>query len=245
MAKIGDHRYPDDLDPDEAEEVMDTLVNEYGGLVENREAFAQALGHSSKKSGAFARKIADARKYGLITPRGDYEATELGFRLANPRDEEDRQEAKYEMLSNIELLSELESQLNGNKPPEQFWRILHDMLDINPKDARDASGRLNELYREMRQLKPEEEEEKEVGSTKENLTNQGSDSSGQQESQAQMRRESAEKSALYLRIGDDEIRFSELTEINIEIAQKFLESKQEEMRSNDDSDPTLEQTRLG
>lgn len=227
MAKIDSYRYPADLDPDEAEEFIQVLVNDFGGVAENREAFAQAAGHKTKDSGAFTRKVADARKYGLITPRGDYEATELGFRLANPTDETDRREALFEMLENIELLTVIYDDLNGNSPPQQFWRVLSEIADTNPKEARDAANRVEDLYREMLRVEVDDTGEEEAQLADED----GSVSTETTEEVSQPKPEAPQNDALYLRVGDDELRFSELTDINIEIAQQFLESKREKGES--------------
>lgn len=230
MAKIDNYRYPADLDPEEAEEFVSVLVNDFGGTAENREAFAQAAGHKTKDSGAFTRKVADARKYGLMTPRGDYEATEIGFRLANPRDETDRRKALFEMLENIELLSEIYDDLNGNEPPNQFWRVLSEITDTNPKEARDASNRVEDLYREMLRV--------EVNDTSEENTQladgDGEDSAESTKENSQPNQKKQQEDALYLRVGDDELRFSELTDINIELAQRFLESKKGREESKED-----------
>ena len=227
MAKIGDYRYPDDLDPDEAEEFLDILVNEFGGAAENREAFAQAAGHKSKDSGAFNRKVADARKYDLITPRGDYEATELGFRLANPRDEADLREAKFEMLQNIELLADLHGELNGNTPPDQFWRVLNEITDTNPKEARDAADRIEELYRTMlrAEIDQNQKQDSEEGTEESAPENRKQASTPEQTEDAHERK--PQDGEIYVRVENDEMRFDDLTDVNLRLAQQFLQSKME------------------
>lgn len=235
MAKLDGYSYPKDLDPDEAEQLLDTLVNEFGGVASNREAYAQALGHKTKNSGSFTRKIADARKYRLISPRGDYEATELGFRLANPRSERERNEAKYEMIANLDLLSEVYNELNGKQPPEQFWRVLHEMLDINPKEARDSAPRIEELYRKMLRVDVDDEEEySEVDTSSETDGDEPTDSNIESQSSKDEVSTVSADAALYLRIGDDEIRFSEVNDIHIQLLQQFLESKRGDSESNSD-----------
>lgn len=224
MAKIGGYRYPDDLDPDEAEEFINVLVNEFGGVAENREAFAQAAGHKTKNSGAFTRKVADARKYGLMTPRGDYTATDLGFDLANPEDETARRKAKFEMLHNIELLGDTYQELNGKTPPNEFWRVLGEIADTNPKESREAADRVEFLYRSM--LRAEVDEDPEGEDT-------DSTSPGSEESESNITDDTGDTStsptqtegAIYVRVGDDEMRFGEVSDVNLKLSQHFLESK--------------------
>jgi len=232
MAKIGDYRYPDDLDPNKAKEYLDILVNEFGGVAENREAFAQAAGHKNKKSGAFTRRVADARKYGLMTSRGDYEATELGFRLANPRDETDHWNAKFEMLQNIELLADIHDELNGNSPPEQFWRVLNEIAETNPKEARDASDRVEELYRLMLRAEVDQNQQQNTGEDAAQSTSKDSKPASHSEKSGSTQKRQTQSGEIYVRVANDEMRFDDLTDVNLQLAQQFLESKKE---SGDDS----------
>lgn len=234
MAKLGDYSYPNDLDPDEAEDLLDTLVNDYGGEATNRQAFAQAIGHKSKESGAFIRKIGDARKYGLITPRGDYEATELGFRLANPTSEADRRQIYYKMLSNIEVLADVYDELNGNAPPDDFWRVLTETADVNPKDAREAAERIEYLYQRM--LKFYVGEDEPDGES----TVETSEEDEAPVEKSTKRPDQQADAAIYVKVGDEEMRFSEITNTRIELVRQYLES----MKESDDEtvQASLEET---
>lgn len=230
MAKIGGRDYPSELDPEESENIADVLVNQFGGEAESKEAFAQAIGHSTANSGTYMRKVGDARKYGIITARG-LRATKLGRRVANPRSEKDRSNAKLEMLENVSLLSDINSSLNGNEPPGEFWRILADVSDANPKEAKEAAPRLKELYKEMRKLRNQKENssvETPTKSVKGSLdvdTNSAPDVVGEVNSKSEP--------AIHVKIGEDELRFSEVNDANIDLAQRFLNSKKKEKSKSD------------
>ena len=106
MAKIVARGYPADVEPEEAREYIEILVNEFGGKAGSEEAFAQAIGHSTTTSGSYLRKRGDLRKYGLMKPRS-IEATELGYDAANPRDDEEEKKILFEMLENISILLDI------------------------------------------------------------------------------------------------------------------------------------------
>lgn len=221
MAKIAGRDYPGDLGVDEAEKWMKILVREYDGVTDKKEAFAQDVGHKSTKSGTFLRKIADARKYAILAPRGAYEVTDLGLQLAEPPDDRTRLETKYEMLQNIPLLGELDEVLDGYEHEGQFWKELADRTDADPEEAKKAANRIEKLYQEIiklkRTLSTEEFQEiekandlNEVEKIKENSKDDENGISGE---------------GIFLRVGDDEFHFSELSDMNIQLAQRILESK--------------------
>lgn len=230
MSKLSGRNYPGDLEPREAEEWLNVLVNEFGGEAESKEAFAQSVGHKSTNSGTFRRKVADARKYELMTPRGTFEATELGFQLANPRDQQERYEAIYEMLQNVPIIAEIHDTLNGSEAPGEFWRVLTELTDANPKEAREVSGWLGELYEELLYAEQNLESEKEQkadsqegASTIESNEEPQSISAGGEASNSTL-----PDSAIFVKVGNDELRFEETTDVNIELVQRFLETKKEE-----------------
>lgn len=226
MAKIAESHYPGDLGVEEAEEWMVILLEQYDGRAESREAFAQDVGHKSADSGSFNRKIADARKYGILKPRGTYEATELGFQLADPPSERAREEAIYEMLQNIDLLSDLTITLNGSKPSNRFWRVLTEVTDANSKEARNSANWIEKLYRQMIEVKNKLETE----NTQNNETEEESESKSNQANdvEEQERKREAPESGIFLVIENDEFRFEESNDMNIYIVQQILESKKED-----------------
>lgn len=226
MAKIADYTYTRELSPEEAEDWMDVLVNDFGGVAESDESFAQSVGHKSAASGTFRRKIADARKYGLMTPRGTFEATNLGHQLANPKNDRKRHEAYHEMLRNLPLLTDIHEVVRGNVP-EEFWRVLNEQTDANPKEAREAADDIRELYEKLieSERKLERFGEKEDEQVDEQPPDDDSDQTEKESS--------SPESELYIKVGNDELRFDELDDTNIRLVREFLASKMEDPNEGD------------
>lgn len=213
MPKVGEYKYPGDLGPEDAEEWMDILVNGFGGSAEDEESFAKEVGHSTADSGSFRRKVADARKYGLLTPRGTLQATGLGEKLANPRSEQERQEIIAEMLENIDILAAIYEDLEGGTE-DQFWRVISRLTTANPKEAREAAKDLGPMYEKLREAKQavEEKEELEAKEEEEAVTNSTES-------------HKTPDAALFVKVDGDELKFSELSETKIELVRTFLEEK--------------------
>lgn len=223
MSKLGEISYPGDLKPEEAIRWMEILIDRFGGATKNKKAFAKEVGHQSTSSGTFRRKLADARKYGLMTPRGDYEITELGRRLAQPKDERDRHEAIARMIHNVPLLREINRELGGTEPPEEFWQVLTHVTGEDAEEAQKVEDWIENLYETLIEARAVTEGQLQA------------DESGIP-SNAEIRTQTAQKSAknqqtaepdsaLYVKVGNDVLRFEELTDRKIEIAQEFLEEK--------------------
>lgn len=241
MAKVGDYRYPTELDPQDAQEVVDVLVNEYGGAVKSREAFAQSLGHKNKNSGSFNRKIADSRKYGVMTPRGEYEATELGKTAANPRNSSEKRESFYKMLENIDILQEIERVTGGNEPDGEFWRIIKETAGVNPKEAKEAAPRISDLYSSL--LKYHDPGDQSTGET-EQRRQTGSPANHSEESPSAT--EVKSDVDLYLKLGQDELTFQDANNTKIRLAISLLEEKMSDGGDNNSDQPeeTGEQAKL-
>lgn len=223
MSKLGESSYPGDLSPEEAITWMEILMERFGGATKNKKAFAKEVGHQSTSSGTFRRKLADARKYGLMTPRGDYEITELGKRLAQPTDERDRHDAIFRMLQNISLLRRIDHELGGSEPPEEFWQVLASVTGAEPEEAQRIEDWIKNLYETMIEARAVAEgqlpaDESDIPSDSEIRTK-----TAQKNARAQQPTEP--DSALYVKVGNDVLRFEELTDRKIEIAQEFLEEK--------------------
>jgi hypothetical protein len=219
MGKIDGNRYPQRLNAEDAVEIAKVAVNEFEGEPPNKEVFAQALGHSTANSGAYIKKVADARSYGLL-PKQGLEATELAHRVANPKDENELYEGMFEMYENIPILRELYENLSGREPPSKLWSVLNEITDASRTEAKDASDDIEELYEDMiRVASKRESETSDTQQTQKRVPTE-SQSGGVNETQS-----SVPDSAIYLKVGSDEHKFEELTAINIEIAQKILESK--------------------
>jgi len=239
MGKINGEKYPD-LSPDEAENIADTLVNEFGGDVSSEEAFAQSIGHSTANSGAYRGKIADMRRYGLLPTRG-LEATDLALRLANPQAPAEEYKAKYEMLDNVSILSDLYDHLEGMEPPAEFWRIISEVTDANPKDAREAADDLLDLYEAM--IRFEERGGRATSKPAETKTVPTESSIRERQTEDTV----SDDSAILVRVNNDVMRFQEVTEGNVNLAKMFLENQLKkgetdnnaEKDSGDDDQATL------
>lgn len=217
MGQIANYKYPE-IDAQEAVKIADALVNEFGGEATSEEAFAQELGHKSTSSGAYKSKMADARKWGVVSSRG-VEATELAYRLANPRDRAAEEEALFEMHRNVEVLRDLYEQLDGRQPPAEFWRVLEEVTGTNPKEAKDAAPDIRGLYKQMLDYEPDEKAQA------------PEDSAEFVEEKSEPARPSGNGEGIFVSVGGDTLDLSEANETNIEMARFFLESKKREITS--------------
>lgn len=226
MPALGNEKYPE-LDPDEAVEIAGTLVNEFGGEVSSEEAFAQSIGHKTSNSGAYINKVADLRRYGILPSRG-IEATDLAHRLANPKSESDEREAKFQMLSYVDLLSNLYDHLNASEPPGEFWRVLTEITDANPKEAKEVESWIQELYERMLALDVtgSEKTSSEFGLKRIRSEETTEDVTGSTD-------------GIYIRVGEDELSLTEISLTHIELAQTFLESKAKSISEGTEAQGTL------
>jgi len=230
MAKLDGMRYPSKMTAEEAVKIAKIVVDEFDGKVSSEEAFAQAIGHSTANSGSFIKKVADARSYGILPTRG-LKATDLAHRVAHPKNNAERREAIFEMYQNVSLLSELYDQLNGNEPPSNLWSVLTEITDANRSDAKKAADDVRIHYEEM--LKYDTDGD---SSSKETVSQQESDNTSTVVSTAN----NANESGIHLKIGGDEHHFAEVTDLNIELAMKILQSKKEDKNQSEDGDDLVQ-----
>lgn len=223
MSKLGGSSYPGDLRPEEAISWVEILLDRFDGATKNKKAFAKEVGHQSTSSGTFRRKLADARKYGLMTPRGDYEITELGKRLAQPKDERDRHDAIFRMLQDVNLLRRIGHELDSSEPPEEFWQVLVEVTDAEPAEAKKVEDWIKNLYETMIEALAVAEGQLPVDESDIPSNSEGRTQTAQKDARTQLTDEP--DSALYVKVGNDVLRFEELTDRKIEIAQDFLEEK--------------------
>lgn len=126
-----------------SEEAKDTLT------------VAQLLGHKSDKSGAFLRKLACLRAYGLIEKRG-IKVTDVGKRLTYDPSEEERNRALKETILNIPLWKEFHSKWGANLPTSKFWVELTKITGLEAPDAQKVEEIVRKAYLDdIRYLKPE------------------------------------------------------------------------------------------
>jgi len=214
MAKLDGMRYPSGLTAEEAVKLADILIEEFDGEANSKEAFAQALGHSTSSSGSYIKKVADARNYGVLPTRG-LKATDLAYRVTNPKNETEEMEAVFEMYSNVSILSELYGHLNGDKPPGNLWSVLIEITEADRNDAKEAASDIRDLYESMLEYDIEgasEPRQSEEGTQKEKDSMEDTSTS-------------SSSNEIYIKIGNDEHRFEKVSDLNIRIAMTILKSK--------------------
>ncbi|MDS0278216.1 hypothetical protein NDI85_10450 [Halomicroarcula sp. S1AR25-4] len=230
MGKLDGHRYPEKLTADGAVKIAEILVEELDGKVSSKQVFADALGHSTAKSGSYITKVADARNYGIL-PKQGLEATDLAYRVAHPKDDAEYRDAIFEMYQNVTLLSELYDHLDGNEPPSNLWSVLTEITGANRNEAKEAASGVRALYEEMLEYDSEETSESEESTLEED-----SDDNPTVVPTAN----TADGDGIFLKIGGDEHRFAEVNDLNIEIAVKILQSKKEQESQSDDEDDLVQ-----
>ena len=223
MGELDGYKYPD-RDVDDIVEVADVLVNEFGDEPSSEETFAQSVGHSSKKSGAYKQKIADARKYGVLPSRG-LKPTDLAFRIANPKDNSAKEEAMFEMFQNISLLSTLHSHLDGKEPPSEFWRVLTEISDANPAEAKEVATEIRDLYRQMLQYDSDDDQNQTEGTVAES-----EDTELVEEKQPVPSPKPQSEDGIMVRVGGDTLHLEDVSVMNLQLAVAMLEQKQEQLK---------------
>lgn len=221
MSKLGGRSYPGDLKPKEAVRWMEILVEDFNGETNQKETFARAVGHKSTDSGTFRRKLADARRYQLMAPRGDYRTTPLGQQLARPHDSEDRCEAVVQMLRNVDLIKEIDKVVRKEGgSPEEFWRVLTEVTDASPEEAKKVADWIEDLHKTLVAAQ-------EVLQGKRTIDETEIPPPDEDHSESSVRTNDTERisqEGLVVKAGGDELRFGKLNDKNIEIAKQFLES---------------------
>jgi len=115
-----------------AEEVA-RAVNGAGGKISTK-AISASL---EIKGGALARKIAAAKRWGLIKGSGTLELTPLGKKIVIHADEEDLTKSRKEAFLHVPLFVNLYERFNINLPAEQaFISILANEYNLTQKDAK-------------------------------------------------------------------------------------------------------------
>ena len=149
MGKAGTWEYPD-LKVEQILQIIEIIDTQFKGKASSLDAFAQALGHEHAKSGALFYKLADLRKYGVITPRGDIELTPLGDKIAHPNSTQERQEAIKEMVNNIAFFKKLYEVL-GNKPADSNLHLtLQNMpFGLERKEAQENAPKIRNIYNKI------------------------------------------------------------------------------------------------
>lgn len=219
MGRLGDYTYPD-LDARAAVDISRILVDDFDGEAPTEEALAAALGHSTTRSGAFKGKMADARKWGVISARG-IEATELAYRLASPADQNVERTALFEMHRNIEILRDLREQLGGCLPSADLANILKGMTGADPEAVKAAAPELRRLYSRMLVYEPDRDArgvEPVPGGGRGRLNTDDWD-------------------AIYVAVEGDTLRLTEVNRDNLALAGVFLDAKKREIEGRNGNGP--------
>lgn len=145
-----------------------TLVEDTKKLYENFKSeeatdlltVAQLLGHKTDRSGAFLRKLACLRAYGLIEKRG-VKVTELGKKLTYDPSEDERNKALKAIIFNIPLWKEFYGKWEANPPSSNFWVELTKITGLEAPDAKKVEEIVRNSYLDdVRYLKQTKEVEK-------------------------------------------------------------------------------------
>jgi hypothetical protein len=145
MGKIGNFEYPE-LKVDDAIKSVKIFKEKLNGTTNSLDALAGLWGHKSSKSGTFLTKLADLRKYGLITGRGELKLTSLAEAIIYPQNESELSKNLKEMIFNVELWRTLYERLGGKMPTQDFWIILQEVAGIDRGTAQKEAEKISKLY---------------------------------------------------------------------------------------------------
>jgi hypothetical protein len=132
MPAIGDREIPA-TNVDTAVDYAKKIAQQFKGAPFDRKALATALGYKSDGTGAFNQMLADLRRFGIITGRGEsITATELVQRLAVPRNDEEYGVAVLEAMNKVTLFNELYNHYKGVVPSEDD--LLATLINVTKAD---------------------------------------------------------------------------------------------------------------
>lgn len=98
------------------------------------------------RGGAFNKKIASCKRYGLIEGRKDtYRITEVGQHATVPRDNEERQAAILKAVRNIELWKKL-LDMEVTPASVNFWHYLEDITGVDRSVAKNEANAVRKAY---------------------------------------------------------------------------------------------------
>jgi len=145
MAKIGSFEYPD-FHFKSLLDAIEILVIKFNGKANSSKTFAEALKHKSDKSGAFLRKIADLRRYGLIEKR-DLIATSIGKKIAKPlRGDDERKENLNLAIKNMPLWIKLYERLKTKTPNLDEFKLQLAEITQDEDETRKNADKIRNLY---------------------------------------------------------------------------------------------------
>jgi len=148
MIKLGSYEIPG-IRIEEAIDAARALEQNLLGKEASKEAFAKALGQSPN-SGSFFVKLADLRRYGLISGRGDtHQTTQLAKTLAYEKNPQNYQEARQALVFSIPLFKELYTRFEGAVPTEtQFEIAVREITGEHPETIKKEGDKVRKFYLE-------------------------------------------------------------------------------------------------
>lgn len=109
------------------------------------EIASKMMGYSGSNNGAYIRKVADLRAYGLLNPRGKIQVSELGRKVAFPEDDEERQAGLFLAFKNVEVYA-LIYEKYGKNPSTDLWPDLIKWTKAKPNEAQELEQKLKNAY---------------------------------------------------------------------------------------------------
>jgi len=152
LRRLGDVEYPDLGTFNDALDIAQEAIDQYGGVIPNDKA-AEKLGYKVKDpkkiSGNIYRRLGDLSKFGLFEKiRGGYRTTELAEKALDPYDSASAVEGKADAVRNIPIVEKAFTQWNGDVPPESAFpaRLQALIGGISWKEAQNHAESLRKLF---------------------------------------------------------------------------------------------------
>lgn len=127
------------------------------------------------------------------------------------------------MLQGIELLTDIHDAISGNIP-NQFWRVLTEQTNANPREPREATDDIENLYETL----VDAERQLEQYDVEEGKRAEPSDVDEPSEGAT-----GTPDSTLNVKVDNVELRFEEMNDANLRLVRQFLGSKMEEPPEDD------------
>jgi len=104
---------------------------------------SEAIGY---RGGAFFQRLSALRKYGLVSPRGKVQVTDLGKRITYPASRDVELSAIEEAVKNVELFKVLYDKFDVELPKEKFWVNLVNITGAEAPDAQAKEDAIRQVY---------------------------------------------------------------------------------------------------
>lgn len=148
VMKIGNYVYPDvslSESAKDAKKIYDRFKDEEVAS----QLISETIGY---RGGTFFQRLSALRKYGLVSPRGRVQITDLGKRITYPASREVELKAIENAVKNVELFEVLLDKFGLELPKEKFWVNLVNITGAEAPDAQAKEDIIRQLY--MDSVKP-------------------------------------------------------------------------------------------